>query len=198
MSRLMAILSLIAIAAGCGASQTHAPAMLVLHADLAPLAPDLGELGDLGYAASGAVGFEASGCCGAAAYLGYWKLDPASVDADGADQILHGGIELEGVMPGAQQFRLRLRAGKAGTPPSTSELGREGFAGSAAIVYRVTDPVPPRSTEAALAFDLFVGYAVWGLGPERTSAGENDEDKDNGGAFMLGFSLGANYGLDLK
>jgi hypothetical protein len=187
------------IASGCGAAMhaSSAPATIALHAD--------GDwLTRSGYAAGASVGFEATGCCSVGTYATYWKLLGTGVlsakgDRDNTvNRILDGGIELGAVSPWlTDRLRLRVRAGMTGTPPRTASLGRQGFSGSLSALFRLSDPAPPAVGQAAPEIDLVLGYAIWGLEGERTSAGSDDSSR-SGGSLMLGLRVGASHGLDLQ
>lgn len=198
-------LAIVLMASGCGAAAARypgrAPAILGLRGDAGLLARKL----NLGYAAGASVGFEASGCCSIAAYGAYTKLTTEARLRAGepgnekyVDRILEGGVEVGAVAPWLQDhLRLRLRAGMAGTPPTTTTLGRRGFAGSLAVLYRLSSAMPPEVGEAAPELDAFLGGVVWMLESERDSAGE-DDTAPSGGALMLGIRIGAGYGIDLQ
>jgi hypothetical protein len=167
----------------------------------------------VGVATSADIGFEATGCCGAGLYVAGTKhaeddAEEARVDdtkhgdddADDprVDEILEGGIEL-GVVPPIwdQRLRLRLRGGKAGTPPKSPSVGRSGFTGSAALLFRLWSVPPPAVDEAAPTVDLFVGFSAWSFGRERTSAGPMG-DSEQVNAALFGVRIGGEYGVDFR
>ena len=204
------------IASGCGPTMPKpaaAPAAFVLQADASGLSGP-------GYGAGASIGFEATDCCSMGTYASFWKLsDEAALEPEpdravaddvvretsdeetpqnNIERILDGGLELGAVSPIlTDQLRLRIRAGLAGTPPTTLSLGRTGFAGSVALIYRLTDAKPPQAGDAAPVFDLLAGLQVWSFESERTSAG-SDDTSAGGVAGMVGVRIGAAYGIDLQ
>lgn len=216
-SRFAVTLVLALAAAGCHASVSPPPpspagSTLALHAEGGVLAHHPG------YAGAADFGFEVSGCCGAAVYVAGTRLkgndEPRKFEWDkGFDrddpndarvnEILEGGIELDGVVPdfGARELenrlRLRVRAGKAGTPPDRPELGRTGYSLSTVLLVRAFGATRPGVNDALPTLDAFAGYSRWNLGPERTSAGDLQYGW-NGGAVVFGLRVGVDYGVDFE
>ncbi len=205
---------LLLLAAGCaGVAQTAgtAPTTLALQADAVGLTRG-------GYSGGASLGFEAADCCSMGTYLTYSRLSgdhglpvhdndskaPKHDPYPSVDRILSSGLQLGAVVPVPRKWsrlkdhlRLEVRAGLAGTPPTSVTLGRHGFAGSAALLCRLTDGSASRVGEAQPDLDLVVGYSVWTLGSESTAAGANDTNA-SGASLLVGLRLGAGYGIDLR
>ena len=129
--------------------------------------------------------------------------DPTKSHHPGVTDILEGGAELAAVVPSIanwawmkDRFRLRIRAGMAGTPPDNESFGRRGFGGGAAILVRVSDPTPPAVSDYASQLDLLFGVAMWSLGSARSAAGLDDTSA-SGAALYVGIRAGAGFGVDL-
>jgi hypothetical protein len=174
----------------------------VFHGDAALVAESLDVLDDTGTRLAADVGFEAAGCCGLGLYAAQTSRTTGQAKHDNAETVIDGGLELN-LAPriGSLQdrLRMRLRAGKAGTPPYLESAGRSGFSASAGLIFRLWDTDPPPVNYASPDIDVLLEYYGWSLGKEQTSAGPREEgNKLSDGAILLGFRLGLDYGVELK
>ena len=102
-----------------------------------------------------------------------------------------------------ERFRLRLRVGKSGTPPTRSSLGRSGYSTSGVLLFRVTPPAPPAVNGFKSSIDFFLGVSTLMLGRDRRSYGaiEGESPAEKGyshASFLIGLRIGAGYGIDLE
>lgn len=149
------------------------------------------EISNLGAHLSADVGFEATGCCGMGVYAARTGLGGTLAHENRASQILEGGLEFSAMF--SDWVRLRLRAGRAGTPPQLPLYGRKGETGSVALLARLPHP-PPAIGEPAIAWDLFLGLSAWRFGRERTAGGPFDGSYTTG-ALLFGLRVGSEYGV---
>jgi hypothetical protein len=206
MPRNLGAFGLALISIGCAptVAANRAPATIGLHTDFG------GGIGDP-HRPSGAIGlggnvsFETAGCCGAGIYVAHtnlWAKKPAD-DQDPtkprrAEDVTEGGLEFSIVVPRtAELLRLRLRAGIAGEPPKFPLLGRNAYAGGAALLVRAVGPGPLQIGRGGPSVDFFVGFSGWAFGPERSAAGV-DGNSYVTGAVMAGVRMSGDYGVSFQ
>lgn len=204
MLRIGHCVALVLVAVGCASLpiKPPAPATFGVHADAAGAyafpQPRPGFIG------AADAGFEMTHCCGLGMYMSFANFAVNGEDMDHerwarpATRILDGGVELGVITPWPDhRLRLRLRAGKAGTPPNRVTLGRSGYSAHAAALFRLWNPATPEVGQEAANVDLFAGYSGWGLGAERTSGGAMG-DSQPVNAVLVGVRLGVDYGVDFE
>jgi len=158
------------------------------------------ELGHWGGVGTLSGGFEAAGvCCGIGGYLSGLGHSTEQAEDRHAATVLSAGLELATHLN--DHLGVQLRAGAAGTPPHVPLLGRRGFMGSGALVWRFSDPHPPPVSTWAALTELGLGLNWVSLNAERSAAGDRP-GAGTGAAnqvdLMLTLRVGANYGLELK
>ncbi|HEX6276810.1 MAG TPA: hypothetical protein VFZ53_27410 [Polyangiaceae bacterium] len=207
--RVLVVLGLLAGACGESLPSARSPASelapasgrFTLHADAAALTESL-EFRDVGFRGTADVGFEATGCCGLALYAAHTSRTSPEAESESAETLLDGGLELSLAprIPSIEdRLRMRVRGGKAGTPPSQASAGRSGFAASAGLLVRLVDVHGPAVNRAAPAIDVLVDFYGWSLDREQTSAGTRESsDSAMGGSLVLGLRVGLDYGVELK
>ena len=183
--------------AGMPAVASPASGSFVTHGDAGSELSSRGH----GFVGTADLGFEATGCCGGALYVSDTNYAGAEAKHKNAGDVLDGGLELSVVVPRIvnDRLRLRVRAGKSGTPPSKLTLGRSGYSTSSVVLFRLTPPEAPALNAFSPSVDLFAGMATTWLDKERTTYGVDDSSGNLSRVmFLFGVRLGVGYGVDLR